>query len=219
MTRAVKRSRAAFTLLEVLLATTILAMILGVLYSVLITTLQSERIVEEELATANLGPTVMNLISQDLRSIFMPDRSGKWFHGGNHGFASSELDRIDFVASVDSVDPKTGIAYPFSELGYQMLPNDEEAGLYILYRRRSPGIDDEPLKGGALEELFDRCVSLNFEYTDGKEWFREWKSWEKQGKLPRAVKVVFVYRMKVGSAQTEEHDEDYSSSIIVPLPR
>ncbi|MBI3098388.1 MAG: prepilin-type N-terminal cleavage/methylation domain-containing protein [Planctomycetes bacterium] len=211
--------RAGFTLLEVLLATAILAMILGVLYSVLITTLRSGRMVEEELATANLGPTVMNLIAQDLRSVYLPDRGGKWFQGRDSGFASSELDRIDFVASIDGTDPETTLQYPYSELGYQMLPNDEEAGLYILYRRRSPGFDDEPLKGGSLEELYDRAVSLNFEYTDGKEWVREWKSWEKQGTLPRAVKVAFVYRMKAGAVEEVERDEEYTSSIVVPLPR
>jgi hypothetical protein len=51
---------------------------------------------------------------------------------------------------------------------------DEKTGEYVLYRRRDPTPDPEPLAGGAQEELARGVKGFRLEYYDGWDWYDEW---------------------------------------------
>ena len=75
-------------------------------------------------------------------------------------------------------------------------------GLYRLFRREKTVIDGEPEKGGLSLELLDNVVKLEFKYWDKQktDWVKEWDTTkiEYRNKLPPMVEIKLVLRDKFG---------------------
>src|SRR6185295_1963102 len=74
----------------------------------------------------------------------------------------------------------------FCEVSY-FLNQDPETGGYVLWRRRDPTPDDEPLSGGIREEIVRGVRGLRFEYYDGIVWYDEWGSPTSRGKKEKSA--------------------------------
>jgi prepilin-type N-terminal cleavage/methylation domain-containing protein len=199
--------RRGFTLLEVLLTVTITAMMIGIIYGVLVSTLQARQKLEHNAEVDEAGPVLLKLISDDLSAAFVPPvpdqpppaegepapENPAYFAGKDNSQGAGEADEVNFVSSRDIWDPVTKRVADFCEVGYFLRSNTEDSSMQVLVRREDPYVDDKPASGGTLQEMYKRVKSFKLEYWDGKEWLSTWGDKDDQKKtLPQIVKITLV---------------------------
>lgn len=201
-----------FTLLEVMTAITVLAFILGIVYTTFATVSESDR---RGAAAMESNIKVRNLAEQmtgDLSSLFIdfdqpPENYGP--PGLKYGMISGDPAQggasLDFTAIMaDSGDFNDAV---IAEIGYTLLPS--EGGGFRLMKRIDDTPDDNLREGGHSFELMEGISSLVFEFLDNKgEWQKEWDSLS-ENSLPRSIKIVIAF--------DEENGERKSSSMQVPV--
>jgi type II secretion system protein J len=187
----VKRRRDGFTLIELMLAVLILAIMMSIIYGVVVSTVTAARRVEEITATSEIGPAILTQIRIDLEAAFLP-KEGEYFVATKRTGGGASRDRIDFVSGVMAYGSENGIEearfHSVNEVGYQMIESRKDPSVGILYRREDYFIDSDPLKGGRLTELYDRVRSFNLRFLDGETWRGDWNSKGQKG-LPKAVEI------------------------------
>lgn len=219
-----------FTLIEVLAALVILGMILTVVGTMLITTLRTQRSIDASFRRHNHGTAILNLISEDLRDAFSPEphnEKRRYFYGKNQGTSGSSQDQLDFVTSQDAPVTDEGISADYSECGYLLKPNPSETGVYRMYRRSSPWIEGNPVRGGTLTLLHSQVVSLNFEYlktgdaTEGvdSEWLDQWDDQRHSGRLPQRVRITLVLQLASDTERQDRQARQRTFSTVVSLTR
>lgn len=206
-----KPSRSGFTLVELMLAVLILAIMMSIVYGVVVSTINAAHRVEEITASSEIGPAILTQIRSDLEAAFLPKKgipAGADPQGTKEAPAASEpeffvaskkpgsggdRDRIDFVSSGMAYGPENEIEEPrfhsVNEIGYQVLDSRKDPNVGVLYRREDYFIDSDPLRGGRLTELYDRVKSFSLRFHDGQAWRPDWNSKAQKG-LPRAVEIV-----------------------------
>lgn len=217
-----------FTLLELMLTVSLVAAIMMIIYGILYSTIEEADAVENIMETSEVGTTLLNIIRQDLEGAFVPNPSKQYFLGQNLQWGNGYRDRLDFVTTSlvygKAANPQTGLVDPdtpdvfnsVNECGYQLRDNDYETGFMVLYRRQSIWIDDKPLSGGTLTELYDRVKSLHIQYYDGQMWQEQWDNTQNKG-LPEAARVELVVALsrEVGGGKRELKDETFTT--VIPL--
>lgn len=196
-----------FTLLEVLLTVTITAVMIGIIYGVLVSTLQARTKLEHNAEMDEAGPVLLKLLSDDIAAAFVPPvpdqpppaegepapENPAYFTGKDNTLGAGEADELNFVSSRDVWDPVTRRVADFCEVGYYLRANTEDSSVQVLVRREDPYVDDKPASGGSLQEMYRRVKSLKLEYWDGKEWLNTWGDQDAQKKaLPQIVKITLV---------------------------
>ena len=184
-----ERRKGGFTLVELMLAVLILAIMMSIVYGVVVSTVNAAKRVEEITGSSEIGPAILTTIRTDLEGAFLPKAEGEYFVATK---SSGGRDRINFVTSVMAYGPENDIEEPrfhsVNEVGYQLIESRKEQGLAILYRREDFFIDNDPLKGGRLTELYDRVRSFSLRFLEGETWRGDWNSKTQKG-LPKAVEI------------------------------
>jgi len=187
MTAARRGESGGFTLLETLLALTLLSVMLLILYTGLRTTLNAESAVEESVGAAERVRTAQTLLrSQISIAVAVPLDSGRPtpvapFAGNERGVA--------FVGTLpDPIDDGRFHVQTFEFV-------DDGSGVALVYRH-SPASDapDGP-RARAMDDrivLLDGLESGAFEYLSGPgllapaTWVEEWRGWDR---LPLLIQV------------------------------
>ncbi len=215
--------RRGFTLIELMLAVLLLAIMMTVAYGVLVSTVQGQERIEGILASSEVGPAILAQIREDLEGAFLPPKEGdaevEYFLALSRYSPGGERDRIDFVTSRLAYGSRREDEEPAfhsaNEVGYQLRDHPSESGLAILYRREDYFLDAEPLRGGHLIELYDRVTHFDLQFWNGERWQAEWSAVKEKGKLPQAVKVELRVRLRDRGGR----ERDQAFSTVVTLPR
>ena len=179
-------ARAGFTLLEVVLAIAIGALLLLAVHAVLVSADASRRAIERRTHASRSAAAVFSLMARDLAAATVyrdveVGFAGTREPGGNH--------RIDFLALVRSEREVAGRSSLPTEVGYVALRDPAGGPRYRLYRREQFYRDGTPTRGGTLEPVCDDIVRFRARYHDGTSW-RD--TWTESRRLPRAVEVELV---------------------------
>ena len=187
-----------FTLIEVLLAMAILAVIIAVVYGSFSTAGKNIEQAEESRDETDLARTLISRLSDDIANAYVNTAMNSQakitvFYGKKEEVESgSEKVRHDSI----SLTTLTNFPRPDTkemdlwEVGYFFKEKPEGQG-YALYRRekRTLNKDMPALEGGDEYEITDKVRSLQLRYTnDEKNWVDEWK----QSTLPKAVEITLV---------------------------
>lgn len=186
-----KRDRRGFTLVELMLAILILAVMMSIIYGLVVSTVSAARRVEEITASSEIGPAILTRVRSDLQAAFLP-KDGEFFVGAKRPGGGADRDRIDFISGETAygteIDGEDARFHSINEVGYQVLENRKDPNVGVLYRREDYFIDAEPLKGGRLTEVYDRVRSFSLRYYDGEAWRPDWSNKAQKG-LPKAVEI------------------------------
>lgn len=191
--RVRQRHRSGFTLLELILATAIMASIGGVLYSALSIAYKSRQAVSRQTDMVREASIVMRIIQRDLGSILPP--SGTFagpFVGTPAGMSGGASDELDFYTlgrdfTADDADVfSEGIRHVTLRLRTEQAPvvlvREVEENLLV------------PVQRDPVQEVLAADVSgLMFRYFDGTAWEDSWDSTAQNNTLPRAVEVTLVF--------------------------
>jgi type II secretion system protein J len=203
-----------FTLLEILVATTILGLVLAALYGVFSRTLESKRLAEGRTARTRAARIVLLRMREELQSSFPLTRGDSRFLGELHRAEAFPEGAISFVSFSQSPLGGTGHESDLNEIGYTLQPDPKAPGYRQLVRRvkLDPGV-----AVGGLEQneeaypLLSRVRGLRFRFFDGRTWRKEWGQEDTRSKLPRAVEAT-LYLDGSGGQMAE-----FSTVVDLPL--
>ncbi len=190
-----------FTLVEMAVSGALMSIILFSAYLCFRAATASQRMIYARHEALQQARVAMSLITADLRGA-CPLSKEFDFVGMNRSLGDVEADNLDFATH--NYTPKKEREADFCEVSY-FLEKERGSGIFVLWRRRDPTPDDEPLSGGRREEIGRGLLGLRFEYYDGFEWFDEWG--DPQGKrrgqesalspsnlsgMPEAVRITLL---------------------------
>lgn len=205
-----------FTMVELLIAISILAMILITIYAAFQGTIKVIRTGSRGADNYQHLRLAIESIRRDLVCAFIPPGEEGVLKGIDNDSGGSDMDSIDFVtASNLMADPgEDRRESDICEVGYFI--SDEHEG--VLVRRVDLTVDSNPFSGGRLEPIAEKVVALNFQYYDAEEdkWLDSWdpEAEEENEQIKGLPPIVWV-EVTVVDAEGKEHTS--STSVILEL--
>ena len=211
----IRGNKKGFTLLEIMIAITILSFIMGIVYSSFSAISESDRRISLASESELKARTLFDMMGRELSSVFvssMAKGAGEKEDRLNYGLVCTkegDLQRINFTAALSD---RLGISdVALKELGYYLLPR--EGGGYSLYKRIDVTPDGDISSGGGDYFLMDGVSSLRYEFMKGPnvtagETVDELEV-NNKASLPKAIRVEL-------SLINDESDIETFSTTISP---
>ncbi len=201
------RAVSGFTLIEVLLAVAILAVIMTVIYGSFWTAQKNVEQAEAVRDDTDMARTLLAKITDDLTNAYVnrnmiatstttnkPVNLTIFYSSKEEVGDGEEKVRHDSLALTTlSNFPRPGSKETeLVEVGYFFREKPDGSG-YTLFRRekRDIGPDSPPLEGGVAYEITDRVDELRFRYYTGISWRDDWDT-RTMGALPQLVEVALT---------------------------
>jgi len=206
-----------FTLIEVLLAVAILAVLITVVYGSFSTASRNIQQAEERRDDTDLARALLSRMSDDIANAYVNTAMNSptlltIFFGKKEEVEGGEEkirhDSINLTTLTNWRRPNTKETELW-EVGYYFKENPEspEGQRYSLYRRekRLLSRDSPALEGGDEYELSDRIESLQIRYYNGmsKQWVDEWDT-RKIPVFPAVAEITLV--LDTGAAYVTQVD-------------
>jgi prepilin-type N-terminal cleavage/methylation domain-containing protein len=214
MSRA-RTERGGFTLLEMIVATAIMAILAGSLYATLHTAFRARRSATtavEETRTADLA---LAFLQADLESTVVPTGilAGAFLGEPNTDASGREADALLLHATAPGGAAVEGVG-DIRQVEFVCEPSDDGTGL-VLVRRVTANLL-APTTPEPLEEVLCRNVFLfALRYYDGIDWLDTWDSTQNDNQLPAAVEVTLQLRRSV---EPEADEEGYRATRLFLIP-
>ena len=175
-----------FTLIEVVIASALMALILASAYACLSAGYDSQKIVVPRTEILQNARVAMALMAADLRAA-CPLSADAAFVGMTRTLDKAEADNVDFATH--NYTPRHPREGDYCQESF-FLDKDAETGQLCLYRRRNPIIAMDPFSGGSREEIARGVRGLKLEYYDGTDWYATWGETKSSGKQETSEKVA-----------------------------
>ncbi|HXG62032.1 MAG TPA: prepilin-type N-terminal cleavage/methylation domain-containing protein [Planctomycetota bacterium] len=202
-----------FTLLELLLALSISAVVLGAAYALFRAGRSLSSRAEALAEISQAARAVLRRLEGDLRAAVRPSRAfDAGFRGTKGGTEALRRDRLEFVTATEAVPGGIDLG----AVSYWIIEEGTGAGRRGLVRERRAALTAETVEAGRpenVEEVAPEVVGLGFRYFDEGEWREEWDS-AAVGKLPRAVEATLWVR---GEWRGEEVVERFLTRVYLPV--
>jgi len=228
------RSRAGFTLVEVLLTLMIMAGIMVSITQILTAARTSRDTIHNIQETMLAGPAILDLLERDLRSLSVYDRTRLMqLRVKNRVTAGLDGDSIDFVANSKSrvltaIEDRFTRS-PLCEIGYRLRVRPDDDQFLEIWRREQFGVDDDPFEGGEYQYLHERVKAFDIQtFTeDGPdgEPLEEWgtdRAEENIG-LPARIEVTLTLELaprlvneQISFLSTDRRTLTYKRIIRIP---
>lgn len=212
--------RRGFTLLEVIVALSLLGMIAAITFTTISNSITTRDVLEQEDASNQSARVAMDRLRRDLRLAYLTkntsavntyrtqfvgqnkDPDGLWFTSLSHHRMFRESRECDQT-----------------ELTYWAENDPAIDGAYALLRREAPRIDNEPEKDGLIAPLAYGLKSMDFRYINPKtnEWVDEWDTngVDTPNKLPRAVQILLVFLVEDPDEEGRMIERPYATTVIL----
>lgn len=191
-----KRSdgESGFTLIEVMTAVTIMAIMATVAFTIVFGAVKRSRHIDRRVELSTEAAAIVNLMLDDMRGAFVREGVVPFFLGIDDFNAEDPTDGLSLLTTaVLPVNPEIP-AGGVGEVEYSII--EGENGALLLLRREQIPARSPFDEGGEAIEITDRVKSLNFTFSDGEEWFDRWDTESaaehEAGKLPRQVRIELV---------------------------
>jgi general secretion pathway protein J len=168
--------RAGFTLLEVMVAIGILAIIVGLIYGSISMTADSKEEVETGNDVYQQARWALDKMDQDLTSAFVSknQQTHSLFYALHRKNSDGlPLDEVHFTSFNHVKYNPNARESDQAEISYFVMENPDN-GVMTLYRREDAKMDANNLEGGDFYDLVENVVSLSLRYWDGEQWVDEW---------------------------------------------
>lgn len=221
--RANRERRRGMTLVEAMVAVTILAIITTIVYGGFSQTMRNKTRVEAQSDRSHVVRVAMERMVRELSMAFVsvhvnpnPQLAGSFtaFHGYREGRGS----RIDFTSFSHRRLYRDAHESDQNELSYFLTRHPEHRDQRVLARREQRRIDTEPDRGGEVTILVEDVREFQLEYLDGLtlEWIDAWNAapdGTHANRLPTQVRI----RLVVPGVVDERRDEVYATRAVVPI--
>lgn len=195
------RRSLAFTLIEVMISSALMALILVSAYLCLQSGFAAQKMIEPRAEIIQNARVALAIMSADLRAACPLSKTDD-FLGMTRTVGNIEADNLDFATH--NYTPRHAREGDFCQESFY-LDKNPESGQISLFRRRNPTIALDALSGGSKEEIAQSVVGLRFEYFDGTDWYNTWGDVDTKKKgqsstreqsnltgLPEAVRITLL---------------------------
>lgn len=208
MKRFIPARTHGFTLIEVLVAVTLLMGVSAALVRVMMLSFETKEIVTTVNDRYHEGRQVMVRILRELRMSILfaevPETKREEEPAQLTRFVGEE-DEIYFASTAHLRIHSESRESDQSEFAYFLRNGDRKSGFNgkTLYRRESKRLDDKPDRGGTVWPVIEGVKEFKLEYWDDTKeigdnaWQRSWDS-EDNDLLPKRVRVTLVIEQKNG---------------------
>jgi type II secretion system protein J len=193
----IARANRAFTLLEVILAVALSALLLAIVYGAYFSIHQSIQAATEAHDALDTGRTLSELLKKDIRGMIAP----RYPLAGKTGEVAGELfSQVEFVTNgLVPTDPLR-----FRRVAYLMTLNEKRERVFV--RRESKYLDkaldenpsDDPPKAYEVSKIVTKFL---IDYYNGNEWVQAWDS-TTSNNPPAQVRVTIGVADETGKERT-----------------
>jgi prepilin-type N-terminal cleavage/methylation domain-containing protein len=184
------KSSKGFTLLELLISITILAMIVTIISSVLRLGFRTWNYDEKHTGQRDAVRAVEQLVLSQLRSAYPINKTGYYFHGTSN--------EISFVTTLSMHNETTGLYW----VSYRMVEDPKDPGSYQFMVREGivGSIDPDRDPDVGFTPVLNKIASFHLAYLKAPvagqeaEWEESWNIETPRPVLPDAVKVEVVFQ-------------------------
>ena len=198
--QATIRNRSGFTLLEVLLALSILVLVVTAVYATFSTTSSNIEQAEAKRDSTDFARTLLTKISDDIANSYVSSGGNSTMSGLTIFYGKKEeAQTIDNNNRHDSLSLTTLTNWrkrdskemDLWEVGYFFKEKADGSGFTMMRReKRELSKDVPPGEGGIEYQITDRVHGLQFRYNKGGDtWYDEWTS---KNILPNFVEIVLT---------------------------
>jgi type II secretory pathway component PulJ len=219
---SIRRSNAAFTLLELVISAAIGAMILTAAALCLNASIASQKMIDPRVDTMQSARVALALMSADLRAACPLDKDFA-FLGLHRAVGDVEADNIDFATH--NYSPRHPREGDFCETSYY-LDKGAASNQFGLWRRRNPTLAPDPISGGSREEIAPGIGGLRMEYYDGLDWYDTWGDMDGRKQagsnvqspnlvgMPQAVRITLFFD---SNAAPNSQDQEARATKAAPM--
>jgi prepilin-type N-terminal cleavage/methylation domain-containing protein len=182
-------TRKGFTLLEVLVAATMTALLTGGLYAALAAAFKAYRNSNEEVGNFRRAELAADFICAELRSAAVPNGilAGTFKGADGAGADARDSDSVSFYRIADATDQDV-CQGDIMQVGLACEPSSQGAGM-DLFRTVKRNLLAQVQYDMPGEVLCRNVAALNFRYFDGVSWLDSWDSTTVENSLPLAIEV------------------------------
>lgn len=209
---------AGTTLLEVLVATAVMAMLMVAVLGVVTGTSNARNRIQAESSSRSVGPAILDMLANDVQGVYMYGLENmEGFLGEDKEEAGMPADRVNMVTTSDSLSLESVSAdeersSDVCEVGYVLVSSPSDPRYLALYRREEFTPAGDPYRGGVYRLLYDRVAAFDTRYFAGtgeedEEGEDEWGSSDMR-RLPRTMEVLLRVDVAPEGA-TEPQLEEY----------
>jgi general secretion pathway protein J len=212
-----------FTLLEIILAVTILALIGTMIYGGFSQTALNKARIEKDVDHSRVVHMALERMVRELTMAFVSTHvnpsldlrvSNTAFVGKDNG----REDRIDFTSFSHRRLYRNARESDQNEISYFVTSDPDDPDVNVLARREQNRIDADPRRGGKSQILVENVEEFNIEYYDPllSEWVQTWDTVNALGqpnRLPTQVRI----RLGVRDPRHPDEIETFGTRVTIPI--
>ena len=208
----------AFTLLELLVAMTLMVVAASCLYTALYTGFKARRSALSAVEPTVLAINAIELLKQDINGVLAPTGvlAGAFVGIDSYGANGVDSDSLEFYTT----QIYSNNDYPAGGLGKIELAleedTDEDRENYRLVRRVTSNLLPPRTIDPDNQVLCRNVTSLNLLYFDGEGWVDEWDSTADANSLPLAVQIDIKIANNAISTATVPQERRLVQSFAIP---
>lgn len=212
-----------FTLLEIILAVTILALIGTMIYGGFSQTALNKARVEEDSDHSRIIHTALERMVRELSMAFVsthvnPSPDLRVMETAFIGKDNGRQDRIDFTSFSHRRLYRNAKESDQNEISYFVTEHPDDPDVMVLARREQNRIDQDPRRGGKSQILVENVTEFNIEYFDPllTEWVQAWDSEEplaQPNRLPTQVRI----KLSVEDPRRKGKTETFGTRVSIPI--
>ncbi len=200
----IRGASGGFTLLEVLIAVSILGMIMTILYMSFRTTLSAP----DELGAiqeryVSLG-RAMNRMAREIEMTFISLNYNNKYETSPKTLFKLKEGRLDFSAFAHLKITKNAKESDQCAISYFLKEDPSDRNKQNLMRRETNRLDKEPEKGGVSYAMLEDVLDFKIEAWNGDDWVLEWdvSKVEYLNKLPERLRISVTIFDDFGEKKT-----------------
>lgn len=211
---ATRRPPRGFTLIEMMLAIGVLALILAMLAGSFSTIAHSKVHAEGRLMVDREGRALLWQLTKELRNAVQTPytASNTALFGSGHMNGGVAVDTITLSTfngghrrALTGMTPETIVTY-------NLTSNPDQPGWYVLNRSQQSGLlTSNPAP--QVTVLANNVLSLHFRYFDGQKWGESWES----PSLPRGRQLPVAVAVQIQMAAPGGRVMDFATQVTVPM--
>ncbi|MEM8608205.1 MAG: type II secretion system protein GspJ [Myxococcota bacterium] len=215
--------RRGFTLIEIMLAIAILAIVGTLIYGGFAQTTLNKTRIESDIDHYRTVNMALERMAREVNQAFVsthenPSLDLRTVHTVFDGKDNGREDRLDFTSFSHRRLYRNAKESDQNEISYFVTEDPDEPGSRVLARRQQNRIDEEPRKGGKSQILVRGVEEFNIEYFDPllSEWVQEWTSddrFKQANRLPTQVR----FRLTVRDPTRPGNSHTFGTRATIPL--
>jgi general secretion pathway protein J len=215
--------RRGFTLLEIMLAVSVLALVGTMIYGGFSQTALNKARIEEDVDHSRIIHMALARMARELTMAFVsthvnPSLDLRVVDTAFIGKDNGKDDRIDFTSFSHRRLYRNARESDQNEISYFVTEHPDDPGVLVLARREQNRIDEDPRRGGKSQILVENVEEFNVEYFDPllTDWVQTWNTEDmlaQPNRLPTQVRI----RLAVKDPRRRGETQAFGTRVMIPL--